>query len=171
MIDEIVTARLRLRRATMEDLPAIHDVLRQPEAMRYWSTPPHPDMETTAAWLGGMVASPREVSEDFVVEWESRVIGKAGFYRLPDIGYILHPDAWGRGLAREALTAVIDHVWTTRPEIEALTADVDPRNERSLRLLEGLGFERTGYAERTFLVGEEWCDSVFLGLRRPSGEG
>ncbi len=164
---ELVTERLRLRRARADDLMAMHAVLSDPRAVEYWSTPPHPDLETTRAWLGGMIAAPPELSEDFVVELGGRVIGKAGSYRLPDVGFILHPDAWGRGYAREALAAVIAHVWATRPEIDALTADADPQNARSLRLLESLGFERTGYATKTWLVGDEWKDSVYLALRRP----
>jgi ribosomal-protein-alanine N-acetyltransferase len=43
-------------------------------------------------------------------------------------------------------------------------ADVDPANLRSLLLLERLGFKRTGYAERTFKIGENWVDSVYLQL-------
>ena len=43
-------------------------------------------------------------------------------------------------------------------------ADVDPANLRSLTLLERLGFKRTGYAERTFKIGEIWVDSVYLEL-------
>jgi RimJ/RimL family protein N-acetyltransferase len=45
-----------------------------------------------------------------------------------------------------------------------LTADVDPRNQPSLRLLERFGFVVTGAASRTWLVGDEWCDSVYLEL-------
>ena len=164
---ELVTERLRLRRAQADDLAAMHAVLSDPRAVEYWSTPPHSDIETTRAWLGGMINAPPEVSEDFVVELDGRVIGKAGFYRLPDVGFILHPDVWGRGYAREAVAAVIAHVWATRPEIDVLTADADPLNMRSLRLLESLGFERTGYAANTWLVGGEWKDSVYLALRRP----
>ena len=164
---ELVTARLRLRRARPDDLDAMHAVLSHPEATRFWSTPPHPDKEVTRAWLGGMVTAPPELSEDFVVELDGRVIGKAGFYRLPEIGYILHPDVWGQGYGREALEAVIGHVWATRPEVDALAADVDPRNLRSLRLLEALGFKRTGFAERTFCVSGAWADSVYLTLKRP----
>lgn len=164
---ELRTARLVLRRARSDDLDDMHAVLSHPEATRFWSTPPHANIETTRAWLGGMIASPPELSEDFVVELDGRVIGKAGFYRLPEIGYILHPDCWGRGYGREALEAVIAHVFAARPEIGELTADVDPENARSLRLLERLGFERTGFAPRTWLVGGAWKDSVYLELKRP----
>ncbi len=166
-MSEIVTERLRLRRARADDLDALHAVLSQPVAMRYWSSPPHGDREQTRTWLAGMIDAPPQLSDDYVVEFEGRVIGKAGCWRLPEVGYILHPDYWGRGLAREALGAVIDHVFAGWP-VEALTADVDPRNEASLRLLARLGFVETHRAKRTWLVGEEWCDSVYLALPRPS---
>ena len=51
--------------------------------------------------------------------------------------------------------------------IEAIKADVDPRNQGSLRLLARLGFVETHRAGRTWLVGDEWCDSVYLALPRP----
>lgn len=159
------TARLVLRRARPDDLEAIHAVLSDPRAMRHWSTLPHEDIDRTRAWLNGMIASPPELSEDFVVEFEGRVVGKAGFYRLPEIGYILRPEVWGRGLAREACEAVIDHVFSSRG-LDELTADADPRNAASLALLARLGFRRTGEARRTFQLGDEWADSVYFALSR-----
>ena len=54
-------------------------------------------------------------------------------------------------------------------DIERVTADVDPRNTASLALLHRLGFAETHRAARTWLVGEEWCDSVYLALPRPVG--
>ena len=163
---ELLTARLRLRRAQIDDLGDMHAVLSHPAAMRFWSTPPHDDLEQTRAWLAAMIAGDPRESSDFVVEYEGRVIGKAGCWRAPAIGYILHPDYWSRGLAAEALAAIIPHVFATFP-IDAIEADVDPRNEGSLRLLGRLGFEEVRRAERTWLVGENWCDSVYLALRRP----
>ena len=35
-------------------------------------------------------------------------------------------------------------------------------------LLTRLGFHETARAERTILVGDEWCDSVYLALPRPA---
>ena len=133
--------------------------------MRWWSTTPHETRETTVEWLESMIAADPEISDDFVVEAQGRVIGKAGFWRLPEIGYILHPDSWGRGLATEALTAVIDHVMARR-DIDSLTADVDPSNVASIRLLGRLGFEQTGAASRTWRVGGVWMDSLYFGLDR-----
>jgi RimJ/RimL family protein N-acetyltransferase len=163
---ELVTPRLRLRRARPADLDSLHAVFSHPVAMRYWSRPPHTELEQTREFLDNMIAAPPDLSDDFVVEYHDQAIGKAGCWRLPEVGYILHPDHWGQGLATEALTAVIGHVFSTR-EIDAIKADVDPRNEGSLRLLVRLGFVETHRAKRTWLVGDEWCDSVYLALRRP----
>lgn len=165
MTDEIVTARLRLRRAEMDDLAAIHAVLSDAQAMRYWSTPPHATLEQSRVWLASMVAASPSESDDFLIEYEGRVIGKVGCWRMPEIGFILHSDFWGKGLAREAVGAAIEHILATLP-VEAIIADVDPRNAASLRLLTRLGFVETGRAARTMQVGEEWCDSVYLARRR-----
>src|ERR1700744_3565348 len=98
---EIQTARLRLRPARSDDLPAFHAILSDPRAMRYWSSLPHARLAESAAWLEGMIAAPADESCDFVIEHQGRLIGKAGCFRLPEIGFILHPDFWGQGLARE----------------------------------------------------------------------
>lgn len=162
---EIRTARLVLRRARPSDLEAIHAILANPRATAYWSTPPHETLDQSRAWLASMIEAPSESSEDFVIEMDGRVVGKAGFWRLPEIGYILDPGVWGRGVAFEATSAVIAHVFATRP-LDRLTADVDPNNQGSIRLLEKLGFRLTGSAERTWLIGDAWVDSLYYDLSR-----
>jgi len=134
------TSRMVLRRARASDLAALHDVFGDPRAMRYWSRPAHESLAQTEATLAAMLHA--EASDEFVIEYGGAVIGKVGAWRLPEIGFILHPDHWGKGLAREALSATIDHLFAFHP-IDALTADADPRNARCLRLLGGLGFCET----------------------------
>jgi RimJ/RimL family protein N-acetyltransferase len=163
---EILTPRLKLRRARASDLDDLHAVFGNALAMRYWSTPPHAHLHQTRAFVDAMMAAPAEESDDFVVEHKSRVIGKAGCWRIPEVGFILHPDHWGQGLAHEALAAVIERAFARFP-IAALEADVDPRNAASLGLLKKLGFEEVRRAERTTKVGAEWFDSVYLSLKRP----
>lgn len=162
---EIRTERLLLRPAREADLDAIHRVLSDLRAMRYWSTPPHASIEQTRDWLAATIAIDPSVGEDFVVEHDGRLIGKAGLYRFPEAGFIFHPDVWGRGFAAETLGAVIARAFAVHG-LDRVEADVDPRNAASLRLLARLGFEETARAARTWLVGGEWCDSVYLRLGR-----
>lgn len=160
---ELRTERLLLRPARADDLDALHAIMRQPRAMAYWSTPPHDTLEQTADFLDGMMTIPPGEGEDFAIEHEGRLIGKAGLYRFPDVGYLLDPACWGRGLMREALTAVIARAFAVHA-LPRIQADVDPRNAASLALLARLGFRETHRQARTWLVGEQWCDSVYLVL-------
>jgi [ribosomal protein S5]-alanine N-acetyltransferase len=168
-MDAIRTDRLTLRHATSDDVAEMHAVLSSPAAMRYWSTPPHRTVMQTRDWLRLMMEAPPADSMDFILEYEGQVIGKAGCWRLPEIGFILHPDHWGKGFAHEALTAIIARLFE-HFRVPAITADVDPRNTACLALLDRLGFSQTGRAARTWLVGEEWCDSIYLALPRPEGD-
>ena len=160
---EIRTERLLLRPAREADLESFHAILGDPRAMRFWSTPPHSDIAQTREWLAAMIAIEPGEGEDFVVEHEGRVIGKAGLFKFPEIGFVFHPDMWGRGFAAEALRAVVDRAFAVHG-LTAIEADVDPRNQASLKLLERLGFAEVRRAERTWHVGDEWCDSVYLRL-------
>ncbi|HEV2516530.1 MAG TPA: GNAT family N-acetyltransferase [Devosia sp.] len=164
---EIRTARLVLRRAVPADLAAFHPILSSPEAMRYWATLPHASLEVTEKWFADQFFSGLANRDEWVIERDGRVIGNIGIWKLPEFGFILHPDAWGQGIGTEAARAFLDYAFATHP-VDAIKADVDPRNSASLNLLQKLGFTVTGTAENTFLLGDEWCHSVYLALPRPS---
>ena len=164
----IRTERLLLRLAVMADLPAFHDILRRPDAMAYWSTPPHPDLATTEVWLATQIARDPAVALEFAVEHQGRVIGKVGG-ELPEIGYIFHPDYWGQGFAHEAVVALIHYAFATRP-LDHLLADIDPRNRASRRLLVKLGFQYSHHATNTFCIDGVWTDSEYYLLPRPAGQ-
>jgi RimJ/RimL family protein N-acetyltransferase len=161
------TERLILRRPRSDDVAAMHAILRDPLAMRYWSTLPHASVAETEAWIARTIdAINAGECDDFFVEHDGLLIGKAGLWHRNEIGFLFSPAVWGKGYAREALRAVIDRAFRERGHDE-IRAEADPRNERCLRLLASLGFRETGRAERTFHIGGEWSDSVYLALSRP----
>lgn len=162
MAEEIRTDRLLLRRARLDDAPAMHAIMCDPEAMRYWSTTPHTHLGETERWIASMVAMEPAVGDDFIVTLDGRLIGKLGAWKLPEIGFLIDRAEWGRGFASEALSAFI----ARRRALGSteLTADVDPRNTDSLRLLERHGFVETGRAAGVWQVGDALCDSVYLRL-------
>ncbi|HAV49495.1 MAG TPA: hypothetical protein DCX75_04630, partial [Brevundimonas sp.] len=116
-LDRIVTDRLVLRAARRDDLDALHAVFTRPEAMTWWSSPTHETLDQTRAWLDSMIAR-QHSGLDFLIERDGQVIGKAGFFAAPDIGYILHPDHWGQGLAREAVVAVLNRLFAVTDHAE-----------------------------------------------------
>lgn len=160
---EIRTERLLLRPAREGDLAAMHGVLSNTKAMAYWSSVPHETLDQTRHWLASMIAIQPSEGEDFMIELDGQLIGKAGLWRFPEIGFILHPDYWGHGFAGEALAVVLDRAFHVHG-LSKVEADVDPRNGSSINLLRRLGFYETGRKERTWFVGGHWCDSVYLEL-------
>ena len=160
----IGTERLVLRRMMAYDAPGLHTMLSDPETMRYWSTPPHGTLAESEAWVAdGLAAMTRGDGVDFVVLESDRLIGRVAFWMGNEIGFLFSRAVWGKGYATEALTAVLRYGFEELA-FKTVRADVDPDNARSLKLLERVGFKRTGFAEKTFKIGERWVDSVYLEL-------
>jgi RimJ/RimL family protein N-acetyltransferase len=158
------TPRLILRRLASYDAPPLHAMLSDAETMRYWSTLPHTESHETEAWIAdSLAAMARGDAHDFAVLRAGRVVGRAAFWMGNEIGFLFHRDVWGQGIAREAVAALLRYGFETLT-FESVRADVDPGNAGSLKLLERLGFKRTGFAAHTFKIGETWVDSVYLEL-------
>lgn len=132
--------------------------------MKYWSCPPHPSVAATRPLLHSLMKpGPRRY---FVIEHQASVIGTAGIHNGDEIGFILHPDHWRKGLMREAVQAIIAYVWANT-DLTIITADTDPENTASVGFLTKLGFQITGREKRTFCIDGHWSDSVYLALSRP----
>lgn len=162
MAEEIRTERLLLRRARSGDAEAMHAIMNDAAAMRYWSTPPHRELAETERWIASMIEVDPAESDDFIVTHGGALIGKLGAWKLPEVGFLIDRPHWGKGYASEALAAFIARRRLAgTPE---LTADVDPRNASSLRLLQRHGFTETGRGSDTWQIGAELCDSIYLKL-------
>jgi [ribosomal protein S5]-alanine N-acetyltransferase len=84
-----------------------------------------------------------------------------------ELGFALGSPWWGNGIMRQALPTLIDYAFSILA-LHRLEADVDPRNERSLRLLKQLSFEREGYLRERHLIAGERQDTILLGLLAPT---
>jgi len=84
-----------------------------------------------------------------------------GAFQAAYLGYGLDRDAVGRGLMREALEAVIEFCFTEL-NLHRLMANYMPGNDRSARLLAGLGFVEEGLARDYLRLGGEWRDHVLM---------
>ncbi len=163
----IRTERLLLRRAREDDFAAFHEMMTDPRVMRYWSHPPHTEPEQTAQFIAHLMRSDTAEVEEFVIEYNGRVIGKAGCWRPAEVGFMVHPDFWGQGFATEAVQAVLPLCFDKFDAAPALTAECDPRNLASIALLKRFGFRHLRTAEKDFLYGgTQWCDTAYFELPR-----
>jgi ribosomal-protein-alanine N-acetyltransferase len=161
--DVLTTARLTLRRVALSDVPAMHAIFADPEAMQYWSRLPHTDIAETEDWVVKTIeAVEAGEADDFVVVHEGAVVGRVGIWQGNEIGLIFARSVWGTGLAREATKALIER--SRSRGMTSIMADIDPRNLRVARFLEKLGFHKTGEAKSTYKIGDIWTDSDYLTL-------
>ena len=149
-IPVIETARLRLRAPTLDDF--------EPYA-GFWAS-------ERSRWEDGPLTRVQAWKEfaSAVGLWALRgygawsvedratgaYLGEAGLfqpihYPEPDIGWMVVPEAEGKGIAREAALAVRDWCYKVRG-LTLLMSYIDPRNARSIRLAERLGAARDAAA-------------------------
>lgn len=145
----IMTARLRLRPLCRDDLDALAEVYLHPQVMRWIGSHTREDVEHEIAL---QVEHQRTLGWSFwAVEHRDtgRMIGDCGLQPLehhgPDVelGYDLHPDAWGRGLATEAARAVVGQAFGPLG-VDRVVAVVKPDHVASQRVLEKVGLHHAG---------------------------
>jgi RimJ/RimL family protein N-acetyltransferase len=82
------------------------------------------------------------------------LVGRVGLFRhhdwpeAPDpveVGWVLHPDCWGRGLATEAGRAAVE-CWREHLDDPQLLSITRPDNARSRAVMERLGLTERGTA-------------------------
>jgi RimJ/RimL family protein N-acetyltransferase len=79
-----------------------------------------------------------------------------------DIGYAFLPESRGQGYALEAATAVMDYARDT-VGLHRVVALTNPRNDRSIRLLEKLGLR----LQRTIVLAGETRVTLLFGPAKP----
>jgi RimJ/RimL family protein N-acetyltransferase len=170
----LATERLRLRQLTIDDAEALFPTLSDVELMTWWSSAPHKSVEETRAYFAPRVDRQGWRCWAITLSGDDSAIGwvAAGEKRqggVTELGYILEREHWGRGIAREAVAAVIDRLFAEGQR--RVFADTDPENAASIALLERLGFRPEG------LLRGEWethigvRDSLILGLLRDEWRG
>lgn len=85
--------------------------------------------------------------------------GRAEERGSAEIGYWLGRAHWGRGIARTAVIALVDHAFSTLP-LHRIHTKVYANNPASMRVLEHAGFSREGVMRAAILKRGELLDAV-----------
>jgi [ribosomal protein S5]-alanine N-acetyltransferase len=130
---------------------------RDADIVRWTDLPANQTEEAALAW-GASAEAARQAGNAValaIVDSASGVVLGSCDIRRPDpedpalgeVGYLLAPEARGRGVATRAIGLLID--WSFRElGLERVQALVDPDNPRSAGVLERLGFQREGLLRR-----------------------
>lgn len=151
----IETRRLTLRSPGVQDAPRIAALANDPDIARMTCRMPHPFGPGDAEDFILAVASqdPARAATFLIEHEDAGPVGVVGLFegddRVPETGYWIGRDFWGRGYATEALEAAT--AWArARWRRRALVAGHFSDNPASGRVLEKAGFLYTGETRRQF---------------------
>lgn len=161
--------RLTLRQVRMSDAEALFEILSDDALMTWWSSGPHRSVEETRAYLEPATGSGgwrswaiTRTGEDVALGWVNAHQRRAN---VSEIGYILARSAWGRGIAREAVSLVLDQLFLAEGQ-RRVFADTDPDNRFSIGLLTKMGFQLEGHLRAEWETHIGVRDTLLFGLLR-----
>ncbi|MEQ1899573.1 MAG: GNAT family N-acetyltransferase [Devosia sp.] len=164
----IVTRRLVLRAPIRGDVPDLVRLADNKTIAARLSRLPSPYTRADAIGFVEIIAQ-RADERPYAITLEDRLIGIVGFSfapgKRPGFGYWLGEPYWGKGFMTEAARAVIEAAHQTGA-FDTIAALALADNAASLRVLEKVGFVRTGKSkgEVGMIVGKPL---IKLELKRP----
>ena len=160
---QLETTRLILRQPLMSDAVEIFErYASDAEVTRFLGWPRHQSVQDTEAFLRFSAQEwDRWPAGPYLIisRADGQLLGSAGFaFQTPQeamTGYVLAKDAWGKGFATEALTAIVN--LAPRVRVTRLFALCHPEHVPSRRVLEKCGFEKEGvFKKAIFKQGQIW---------------
>ncbi|MCU0607101.1 MAG: GNAT family N-acetyltransferase [Candidatus Edwardsbacteria bacterium] len=160
------TARLRLRKLSLDDTEDVFAYASDPEVARYVTWDAHRSIQDSAAFLN-MVKQKYENGQ--IAEWgivdtsTGRVVGTCGFtwvrseHGKAEIAYAISRSYWNQGLVTEAVGACISYGFDVL-KLNRIEARCMPDNIGSERVMQKCGMRCEGTLRQTMLVKGKHVD-------------
>lgn len=167
--------RLVLRRYRDCDVAAMHDIYGRPDVARFlledaWTQDEAVERVALRQQRTGLEAPTHALA--LVIEHggpEGTVLGDVALWftdparRVGEIGWVLHPDAGGKGFAAEAVRAVLDLAFTGHGA-HRIVAQMDGRNAASARLAARVGMRQEAHLRQNWWSKGEWTDTLVFAM-------
>jgi aminoglycoside 6'-N-acetyltransferase len=148
---------------TLDDVPAILAIQRQPGVARWWGEPTEEELREKADGSEGVVP--------FAIEVEGELVGLIEYheeedpmYRHAGIDIFLSEAFQGRGLGTDAVRTLARYLIRERGH-HRLTIDPAVENKAAIRAYEKAGFRPVGVMRQyERLPGGDWHDGLLMDL-------
>ncbi len=168
------TEQLLLSQLAEQHLHDLHALRTHPEVMRYLQRPIPKSLEDT---LENININQQLVQKQEGIAWaiakknEKKLIGVIGFWRIkkehyrPEIGYLLLPEFWGKGIMSEAIQVTLKFAFE-QMNAHTVEADINPENNASAKILIRNGFKKeAAFKENIFFEGSFYDSEVYSLLK------
>lgn len=177
----IETERLELREITMDDVEWYFQHFSRKEVVEGQGFPAPENLEAAKdelkRYIVGVFRERTGFRWGITLKGSRSLIGSLGYYswvqptgHMAEMGYDLQADHWGKGIMSEAMNAVIDFGFQ-RMRLHRIEVLVMPRNLRSQKMIQKLGFVKEGvFRERGFDEKGEPVDDIMFSMLRSDWE-
>jgi ribosomal-protein-alanine N-acetyltransferase len=166
---ELITQRLLLRRIVKEDAAEIYFLRSDEEVLRYIGKEPAQTIEEAENFIQqinhGIDANEHIMWAITLLDEPRQLIGTIGIWQIrkehfrAEIGYVLHPLFWRRGIMKEAILKVLEYGFETM-HLHSIQAQVAAENIASAAVLEAAGFVREAYFREDFFFRGKFFDTI-----------
>ena len=171
---EIRTNRLLLRRVALTDAPEILFLRSDDSVMQYIDREKTKTLEEAETFIQRIIDMyDKEEAIMWVIsllEQPEKLLGTIGFWHMQkehyraEVGYILHPAEWNKGIMKEAMQAVTSYAFGPL-QLHSIEARINPDNAASAAVLEKSGFEREAYFREDYFFRGKFMDTAVYSLR------
>jgi len=169
---EITTDRLLLRAVSKSDVKEIFFLRSDKRVMKYIDKTPAETLDDADEFITKITELEKNnevVTWAIVLKGDSKLIGTICYWNIQkehyraEIGYVLHPDYWGKGIMQEAFSEVVNYGFKVM-KLHLIEANVNPANEASIKLLEKNNFIREAYYEENYYYNGKFLDTAIYSL-------
>ena len=168
----IETKRLVLREITKKDAEQFYLLRSNKDAMRFIDKPLAESLDEIKSFIK-YIDSKRKANE--AISWgitlkeKDELIGTISFHSIEkenyraEIGYMLLPDHWHKGLISEVIPMVIGYGFNTM-KLHSIEANINPNHSVSRKVLEKFKFKKEAYFKENHFFNGKFYDTEIYSL-------
>lgn len=173
MREILISERVYLREMDERDWIGVHEYASNKLVCQYQPWGPNSEKDSKEFVKQVLLDAKREERTRFVfaiVEKENERLIGAGEFNIRDnrnktgeIGYIINPNFWGKGIATEVAKHLIVFGFK-QFQLHRIYATCDPRNIASSKVLEKVSMTLEGRMREDLLIKDGWRDSLMYSI-------
>ena len=169
---ELHTSRMLLRQMNSGDAHMMWIMRSSEEVMKYLEKPRAQNLEDAMEIIqktNDSLLKNEGIAWAMCLHEAPAMIGTIGYWRSnpahhrAEVGYLLHPDYWNKGLVAEAMIAVLRYGFEVMG-LHSVEAHINPRNEPSSKVLARAGFVREALFRENYYFNGKFSDTAVYSL-------
>ncbi|MDO8998620.1 MAG: GNAT family N-acetyltransferase [Bacteroidota bacterium] len=168
----IETKRLVLREIIKKDVDNFFLLRSNKDAMRFIDKPlaiSKDEIKTFIKYIDRKRKDNQAISWGISLKGNTDLIGTISFHSIEkenhraELGYMLMPEYWNKGLISEAIPKVIDYGFK-KMKLHSIAANINPKHKVSRKVLEKFKFKKEAYFKENHFFNGLFLDTEIYSL-------